>query len=132
MTKHRVEIVDTFQIPVKFAFEVEFDTETGEAEVVSQARATSSPDLIRRRQVIRTSDPEDLDIKAFAKLLDQGTLQPPKLDEEVMLHGDPHVMMDDVDELLSGCGDAIVDNLSPSGNPRRRLRIRKARTRRRA
>ena len=137
MAKHRVEIVDTFHVPIDFAFEVEFDTETGESEVVGQARALSSPDLIRRRQVIRTSDPDDLDVKALSKLLDQGKIPPPKLNEEVMLHGEPHVMMEDVadielEEYKDGpSGEDIVAGLSRSDRSRRRLRLRKKRSLRR-
>lgn len=130
MSKHRVQVTDTFSFPVEFSFEVEFDTETGEAEVVTDGRASSFPEHLRRRRVIRRSDPDYLDDQAYSQLLDDGVLQPPKEKEKVMLHGDEHVMTDpflDEDE-DTPTGDEIVECLIPD-KPRRRRKKKATRRR---
>ena len=56
MAKHKIKLERTFTGPLRVAFEVEFDPETGEAEVVSPGRVVSHPDHLTRREILQSID----------------------------------------------------------------------------
>lgn len=115
MTKQKIQITRTFDCPLHVAFEVEFDTETGEAEVVSSGRVVSHPESKSRREIVQSIDLDELDTEAYRTLLDQKCLPRPEEGDTVMLHGkahhvDPELYEDvtDKDDL-----DTMLDCLVP-------------------
>ncbi|MCH9637774.1 MAG: hypothetical protein K0U16_07520 [Gammaproteobacteria bacterium] len=97
MAKHRFTVTDTFSVEALVSYEVEFNTETGEAEVVSDGRVITSPDSMRRRQISESTDLDVLDESTYSKLLEDGVIAIPKNGDAVMLHGEKHVFSYDPD-----------------------------------
>ena len=138
--KHRIQITRPLRVKVEYAFDVEFDTETGEAEIVSQGHAVSHPDTLRRRELMERTDFDDIDDGSLAKLIDEGAVERPGVHDTVMFHGEPHSLFllqdeesDESDEeaVAALTGIQVVDALtSELVARRRRRRVRRTAKRR--
>lgn len=137
--KHRIQITHTLLVAIEYAFDVEYDTETGEAEIVSQGHAVSHPDTVRRRELLESTDFESVDDDALIKLIDEGKIERPGLHDTVMHSGrlhqlDPHHLGidEDVDpeDVANTPAAEIVEALIPTDRIRRQRRRRFSRRRR--
>ena len=129
--KHKIQITKPLRVKVQYAFDVEYDTETGEAEIVSEGHAVSHPDTLRRRELRVRIDFDDVDDGAMAKLIDEGAIERPGMHDTVMFHGEPHSLFmlqddgsDESDEEAVAAlpGIQIVDALTSELVVRRRRR----------
>ena len=135
--KHRIQITKPLRVKVQYAFDVDYDTETGESEVVSEGHAVSNPDTLRRREVMVRIALEEIDDDALIKLIDNGKIERPGLVDTVMHHGEPHVLCvpileldeDDPEDLATLPGAVVVEALIPTDGRRMVSRPRRKRVR---
>lgn len=136
MTIHTFKLKQTFHLPAEVEFSVEFNTETGEAEVIGDGVVVSSTDHLRRRQIMKRSDFDDLDAEAYAKLLDDGVVERPKDGDTIHLGGDVNVVSidpDDADDVARVDGRTFIElYLTPKDDlgPHRKRKIARLRLRR--
>ncbi len=138
--KHRIQITKPLRVKVQYAFYVEYDTETGEAEIVSEGHAVSHPDTLRRRELMVRIDFDDIDDDALIKLIDEGKIERPGIASTVMHHGRPHEFSIDLtaleldlddegnfvidpDDLAKITGGEVVEALVNTDRPRRVPRV---------
>jgi hypothetical protein len=127
--KHKLKLKETMHLPVEVEFEVEFDTETGEAEVLGHGNVVASPDHVSRRRIQRI-ELEEIDRRALVVLLERG-LQVPNKGDEIMLHGEPHVLDDYFEEDDNPSAEEFVECLINKNDARPKRRTRKMALRRR-
>lgn len=109
------------RIEVSVAYEVEFDTETGTAEVLGHGRVESFPETVRRRTLQSHFEPDEEDAQVLTKLIDDGLVQAPRPGETIMLSDEEKALdpesykdcFDDEGELAENLtkGEAVVDSL---------------------
>ena len=85
--KHRIQITKPLRVKVQYAFDVEYDTETGESDIVSEGHAVSNPDTLRRREILVRIALEEIDDDALIKLIDNGKIERPGLEDTVTAPG---------------------------------------------
>jgi len=120
------------QIAATLAFPVEFDTETGETEIVGDGRVVSQEETRKRRDLQYEEDPETLDIETLQQLMEIGLIPILKPGETVMLSGVAHVF--DVDELDLDdepmSAEEVTECLVPETKCENRLKTSRRRRRR--
>ncbi len=79
-------------IRATISFPVEFDTETGETEIVGDGRVVQHEEIRKRRMLQHQEDPEELDQDTYKELLTGAQIPIPKPGETVMLSGESYVL----------------------------------------
>ena len=136
--KHRIQITSSLRVSVEYAYDVEYDTETGEAEILSDGHAQSHPDTLSRRQLMRRIDFDDVDDGALVKLIDEGKIERPAVNETFMHRGKHHLINSnllgldfddegelDPEEIAKLSGEDIVGALVDADRRRRARRTKR-------
>ncbi len=143
--KHRIQITSRLRVTVEYAYDVEYDTDTGEAVIASQGHAVSHPDTLRVRELMQRTDFDEVDNAALVKLIDEEFIVRPRDGETLMHHGHQHHLSVDLlgldvddegevdpDGLATVSGEEILGALVSERDrgPDHRLRAKVARRRR--
>lgn len=122
------------RIKATIAFEVEFDTETGETEIVGDGRVVQHEEIRRRRALQHEEEPDQIDEDTYRELLTTGQIPIPKPGDSVMLNGKIHILDPQMESCLDE-GESLenpenimmflgTEQVDESGFSRRRRRRR--------
>ena len=107
--KHRIGMTKEIMMPIAVAYEVEFDDETGEADVVSAGRVTQFRESLSRREIVEHMQMDQLDAEAYQRLVETEALPRPKEGDVVVLSRQKCMLS--YDEDLFDPNDATVEEL---------------------